>query len=112
MLLQTADGNVVDTYSVSAGLDYPGVGPEHCHLHDTGRAEYVPIDDAAAVAAFDALCRYEGIIPALESSHAVAEAIRRAPSLPKDALLLVCLSGRGDKDMESVRRYKNENENR
>ena len=112
MLLQTADGNVVDTYSVSAGLDYPGVGPEHCHLHDTGRAEYVPIDDAEAVAAFDALCRYEGIIPALESSHAVAEAIRRAPSLPKDALLLVCLSGRGDKDMESVRRYKNENENR
>lgn len=112
MLLQTADGNVVDIYSVSAGLDYPGVGPEHCHLHDTGRAEYVPIDDAAAVAAFDALCRYEGIIPALESSHAVAEAIRRAPSLPKDALLLVCLSGRGDKDMESVRRYKNENENR
>ena len=72
----------------------------------------MPIDDAAAVAAFDALCRYEGIIPALESSHAVAEAIRRAPSLPKDALLLVCLSGRGDKDMESVRRYKNENENR
>ena len=112
MLLQTADGNVIDTYSVSAGLDYPGVGPEHCHLHDTGRAEYVPIDDAAAVAAFDALCRYEGIIPALESSHAVAEAIRRAPSLPKDALLLVCLSGRGDKDMESVRRYKDENENR
>ena len=112
MLLQTADGNVVDTYSVSAGLDYPGVGPEHCHLHDTGRAEYVPIDDAAAVAAFDALCRYGGIIPALESSHAVAEAIRRAPSLPKDALLLFCLSGRGDKDMESVRRYKNENENR
>ena len=112
MLLQTADGNVVDTYSVSAGLDYPGVGPEHCHLHDTGRAEYVPIDDAEAVAAFDALCRYEGIIPALESSHAVAEAIRRAPTLPKDALLLVCLSGRGDKDMESVRRYKNENENR
>ena len=112
MLLQTADGNVIDTYSVSAGLDYPGVGPEHCHLHDTGRAEYVPIDDAEAVAAFDALCRYEGIIPALESSHAVAEAIRRAPTLPKDALLLVCLSGRGDKDMESVRRYKNENENR
>ena len=112
MLLQTADGNVIDTYSVSAGLDYPGVGPEHCHLHDTGRAEYVPIDDAAAVAAFDALCRYEGIIPALESSHAVAEAIRRAPTLPQDALLLVCLSGRGDKDMESVRRYKDENENR
>ena len=106
MLLQTADGNVIDTYSVSAGLDYPGVGPEHCHLHDTGRAEYSVINDDEAVAAFDALCRFEGIIPALESSHAIAEAIKRAPSLPKDALLLVNLSGRGDKDMENVMRYK------
>ena len=106
MLLQTADGNVIDTYSVSAGLDYPGVGPEHCHLHDTGRAEYSVINDDEAVAAFDALCRFEGIIPALESSHALAEAIKRAPSLPKDALLLVNLSGRGDKDMENVMRYK------
>ncbi len=109
MLLQTADGNIIDTYSVSAGLDYPGVGPEHCHLADTGRAEYSVIDDAEAVAAFDALCRYEGIIPALESSHALAEAIKRAPSLPKDALLLVNLSGRGDKDMENVKRWKERN---
>ena len=106
MLLQRPDGNVIDTYSVSAGLDYPGVGPEHCHLHDTGRAEYAAITDEEAVAAFDELCRYEGIIPALESSHALAEAIKRAPKLPKDAILLVCLSGRGDKDLESIARYK------
>lgn len=106
MLLQTGDGNIIDTYSVSAGLDYPGVGPEHCYLHDTGRAEYSVINDDEAIAAFDALCRFEGIIPALESSHALAEAIKRAPTLPKDVLLLVNLSGRGDKDMENVRRYK------
>ena len=106
MLLQTDDGNIIDTYSVSAGLDYPGVGPEHCHLHDTGRAEYAVINDDEAIAAFDALCRFEGIIPALESSHALAEAIKRAPKLGKDRLLLVNLSGRGDKDMENVMRYK------
>ena len=106
MLLQTVDGNVIDTYSVSAGLDYPGVGPEHCHLHDTGRAEYSSITDDEAIAAFDDLCRYEGIIPALESSHALAEAIKRAPSLPKDTILLVCLSGRGDKDLENILAYK------
>ena len=106
MLLQTDAGNVVDTYSVSAGLDYPGVGPEHCYLAETGRAEYAAVDDDEAIAAFDALCRFEGIIPALESSHALAEAIKRAPKLPKDAILLVNLSGRGDKDMENVMRYK------
>ena len=106
MLLQTDDGNILDTYSVSAGLDYPGVGPEHCHLHDIGRAEYTVIDDDEAIAAFDALCRFEGIIPALESSHALAEAIKRAPKLGRDKLLLVNLSGRGDKDMENVMRYK------
>ncbi len=108
MLLQTAAGNIIDTYSVSAGLDYPGVGPEHCHLHDTGRAEYTVIDDSEAIAAFDALCRFEGIIPALESSHALAEAIKRAPLLDKDKILLVNLSGRGDKDMENITRYKKE----
>ena len=108
MLLQTDDGNVIDTYSVSAGLDYPGVGPEHCHLHDIGRAEYTVINDDEAVDAFDALCRFEGIIPALESSHALAEAIKRAPKLGRDKLLLVNLSGRGDKDMENIMRYKNE----
>jgi len=106
MLLQTDVGNIIDTYSVSAGLDYPGVGPEHCHLHDTGRAEYSVITDEEAIAAFDALCRFEGIIPALESSHALAEAIKRAPALPKDAILLVNLSGRGDKDMENVLKWK------
>ena len=106
MLLQTADGNIIDTYSVSAGLDYPGVGPEHCHLHDIGRAEYSVINDDEAVAAFDALCRFEGIIPALESSHALAEAIKRAPKLARDKILLVNLSGRGDKDMENIMRYK------
>ena len=82
------------------------MGPEHCHLHDTGRAEYSVINDDEAIAAFDALCRFEGIIPALESSHALAEAIKRAPSLPQDAILLVNLSGRGDKDMENIIKWK------
>lgn len=108
MLLQTDDGNIIDTYSVSAGLDYPGVGPEHCHLAETGRAQYTVINDDEAIAAFDALCRYEGIIPALESSHAIAEAIKRAPTLPKESILLVNLSGRGDKDMENIIAYKKE----
>lgn len=106
MLLQTDVGNIIDTYSVSAGLDYPGVGPEHCWLHDTGRAEYSVICDDEAIAAFDDLCRYEGIIPALESSHALAEAIKRAPTLPRGTILLVNLSGRGDKDMENIINYK------
>lgn len=105
-LLQTPDGQIVDTYSLSAGLDYPGVGPEHAYFADTGKAEYTTINDDEAVAAFDALCRFEGIIPALESSHALAEAIKRAPGLPKDALLLVNLSGRGDKDLHSIQAYK------
>ena len=110
MLLQTDVGNIIDTYSVSAGLDYPGVGPEHCYLHDIGRAEYSVICDDEAIAAFDDLCRYEGIIPALESSHALAEAIKRAPTLPKDTILLVNLSGRGDKDMENIMAYKKSRE--
>ena len=106
-LLQTPSGQIIDTYSVSAGLDYPGVGPEHAYLADMKRAEYTGInDDDEAIAAFDALCRFEGIIPALESSHAVAEAIKRAPKLPKESVLLVNLSGRGDKDMHSVMEYK------
>ncbi len=105
-LLQTDEGQIVDTYSVSAGLDYPGVGPEHCLLHDTGRAEYVAINDDEAIHAFDMLSRYEGIIPALESSHAVAEALKRAPNLSGDDLIIVNLSGRGDKDMQSVKNYK------
>jgi len=105
-LLQDKDGQIIDTYSVSAGLDYPGVGPEHSYLRDTGRATYVVVDDEAAVCAFETLSRHEGIIPALESSHAIAAALERAAKLPKDAIVLVCLSGRGDKDMESVRRYR------
>ncbi len=101
-LLQDANGQIIETHSISAGLDYPGVGPEHAWLKDLGRAEYVPIDDSEALAAFHTLCRIEGIIPALESSHAVAHAIKLAPSMPKDKVLLVNLSGRGDKDMHTV----------
>ena len=101
-LLQDANGQIIETHSVSAGLDYPGVGPEHAWLKDVGRAEYATITDAEALAAFHTLCRTEGIIPALESSHAVAHAAKIAPSMPKDTILLVNLSGRGDKDMHTV----------
>src|SRR5690242_11676874 len=101
-LLQDEHGQILDTHSISAGLDYPGVGPEHAWLKDTGRAEYVTIDDKEALAAFHDLCRYEGIIPALESAHAVAYAAKLAPTLPKGRILLVNLSGRGDKDMHTV----------
>ncbi|MBZ0092489.1 MAG: tryptophan synthase subunit beta, partial [Sulfuricellaceae bacterium] len=93
---------IIETHSISAGLDYPGVGPEHCWLKDSGRAEYVAVTDAEALAAFHDLCRYEGIIPALESSHALAYAAKIAPTLDKDKILLVNLSGRGDKDMNTV----------
>ena len=106
-LLQTPDGQILETHSVSAGLDYPGVGPEHSYLASIGRAKYTTVDDDEAVAAFDLLGRCEGIIPALESSHAVAYAVRTAGKLAKDAVMIVNLSGRGDKDMENVRRYKN-----
>ncbi len=101
-LLQDGDGQIIDTHSVSAGLDYPGVGPEHAWLKDIGRAEYVGINDEEALAAFHDCCRIEGIIPALESSHALAYAVKLAPTLPKDKLILVNLSGRGDKDMHTV----------
>ena len=101
-LLQDENGQIVETHSISAGLDYPGVGPEHAWLKDTGRAQYVTIDDGEAVAAFHDLCRNEGIIPALESAHALAHAAKLAPSLPSDKILLVNLSGRGDKDMHTV----------
>jgi tryptophan synthase beta chain len=101
-LLQNADGQIAETHSVSAGLDYPGVGPEHAWLKDTGRAEYVTITDAEALAAFHDCCRVEGIIPALESAHALAYAARLAATMPKDRILLVNLSGRGDKDMHTV----------
>jgi len=105
-LLQDAHGQVVDAYSVSAGLDYPGVGPEHAYLHDTGRAQYTAINDDEAIAAFDLLCRLEGILPALESSHAIAQAVKNAKKLTSDRAIVVCLSGRGDKDMENIRAYK------
>jgi tryptophan synthase beta chain len=101
-LMQNDDGQITETHSISAGLDYPGVGPEHAWLKDSGRAEYVAIDDNDALAAFHALTRSEGIMPALESSHAVAYAMKLAPQMPKDAVLLVNLSGRGDKDMDTV----------
>ena len=101
-LLQDADGQIVETHSVSAGLDYPGVGPEHAWLKDAGRAQYVGITDDEALAAFHTCCRVEGIIPALESAHALAYAAKLAPTLPKDRILLVNLSGRGDKDMNTV----------
>jgi len=101
-LLQDENGQIIETHSISAGLDYPGVGPEHAWLKDTGRAEYATITDAEALQAFHTLCRLEGIIPALESSHAVAHATKLAPTLPKDKILLVNLSGRGDKDMHTV----------
>ena len=101
-LIQNADGQIIDTHSVSAGLDYPGVGPEHAWLKDAGRAEYVAVNDDEALVAFHRLCRTEGIIPALESSHAVAQAMKMAPTMAKDKVLLVNLSGRGDKDMATV----------
>ncbi len=101
-LLQDANGQITETHSVSAGLDYPGVGPEHAWLKDTGRAEYVPINDNEALEAFHHCCRIEGIIPALETSHALAYAAKLASSLPKDNSILVNLSGRGDKDMHTV----------
>jgi tryptophan synthase beta chain len=101
-LLQDADGQITDAHSISAGLDYPGIGPEHAWLHEIKRVEYVSITDDQALAAFHITCRQEGIIPALETAHALAEAIRLAPTLPKDHLMVVCLSGRGDKDMQTV----------
>ncbi len=101
-LLQDADGQIQETHSVSAGLDYPGVGPEHAWLADSGRASYVTITDEEALAAFHGCCRIEGIMPALESAHAIAHAVRLAPTLPKDTIILVNLSGRGDKDMHTV----------
>lgn len=101
-LLQDENGQIIETHSVSAGLDYPGVGPEHAWLKDSGRAEYVGATDKEALQAFHDLCRIEGIIPALESSHALAYAAKLAPTLPKDKILLVNLSGRGDKDLHIV----------
>jgi len=101
-LLQDANGQIQDTHSISAGLDYPGVGPEHAWLKDSGRAQYVAVTDDETLQAFHDLCRYEGIIPALESAHALAYAMKIAPTMARDQILLVNLSGRGDKDMHTV----------
>ena len=101
-VLQNQDGQITETHSVSAGLDYPGVGPEHAHLKDIGRAEYVGVTDSQALDAFHRLCRTEGIIPALESSHAIAYAMQLAPKMKPNQSLLINLSGRGDKDIGTV----------
>ncbi len=102
-------GQIAPVYSISAGLDYPGIGPEHAWLHDTGRAEYVPVTDDEAVDAFEYLSRTEGIIPAIESAHAVAHAIKIAPSMDKDQIMVITLSGRGDKDCVAMARYRGQN---
>lgn len=104
--LQDEDGQIAPVYSISAGLDYPGIGPEHANLYDTGRAQYVPITDDESVEAFEYLSRTEGIIPAIESAHAVAYAMKLASTLPKDKIIVVNLSGRGDKDVAAIARYK------
>jgi tryptophan synthase beta chain len=101
-LLQDENGQIIETHSISAGLDYPGVGPEHAWLKDSGRAEYVAVTDDEALAAFHSLCRLEGILPALESCHALAYAAKLAPRMKKEQVLLINLSGRGDKDMHTV----------
>ncbi|WP_084797651.1 tryptophan synthase subunit beta [Stutzerimonas stutzeri] len=109
-LLQDDDGQIIDAHSISAGLDYPGIGPEHAWLHDIGRVEYTSVTDDEALAAFHKCCRLEGIIPALESAHALAEVFKRAPGLPKDHLMVINLSGRGDKDMQTVMHHYDEQE--
>ena len=103
---QNDEGQIAPVYSISAGLDYPGIGPEHAYLHDTGRAEYVPVTDDEAVNAFEYIARTEGIICAIESAHAVAHAIKIAPKMSKDESIIICLSGRGDKDVAAIARYR------
>ncbi|MBQ9016286.1 MAG: tryptophan synthase subunit beta [Firmicutes bacterium] len=105
---QDSYGQIAPVYSISAGLDYPGIGPEHAHLYDIGRAEYVPVTDDEAVKAFEYLSRIEGIIPAIESAHAVAHAMKLAPSMKRDQILVINISGRGDKDVAAIARYRGE----
>ena len=105
-LLQDGDGNILGTHSVSAGLDYAAVGPEHSFLREAGRVEYTYATDDEALEAFELLSKTEGIIPALESAHAIVEAVKQAPSLPRDRIIVVNLSGRGDKDVQQVARLK------
>ena len=104
-------GQIAPVYSISAGLDYPGIGPEHAYLHDTGRAEYVPVTDEEAVCAFEYLSRTEGIIPAIESAHALSYAMKVAPNMSRESVIVVTISGRGDKDCASIARYRGENIN-
>ena len=106
---QNEYGQIAPVYSISAGLDYPGIGPEHAMLHDTGRAQYVAVTDDEAVDAFEYLSKTEGVIPAIESAHAVAHAMKLAPTLPKDKIMIVTISGRGDKDVAAIARYRGEN---
>ncbi len=105
---QDAYGQIAPVYSISAGLDYPGIGPEHAYLHDIGRAQYVPVTDEEAVCAFEYMSRMEGIIPAIESAHAVAYAMKLAPTMGKDQVIVITISGRGDKDCASIARYRGE----
>ena len=101
-------GQIAPVYSISAGLDYPGVGPEHAYLKDIGRAEYVPVTDEEAVNAFEYLAKTEGIIPAIESAHAVAHAMKLAPAMDKGQIIVITISGRGDKDCAAIARYRGE----
>ena len=101
-------GQIAPVYSISAGLDYPGIGPEHAHLHDMGRAEYVPVTDEEAVCAFEYLARTEGIIPAIESAHAVAHTMKLAPTMGREQIVVITISGRGDKDCAAIARYRGE----
>jgi tryptophan synthase beta chain len=103
---QNEEGQIAPVYSISAGLDYPGIGPEHAFLHDTKRAEYVPVTDEEAVSAFEYLARTEGIICAIESAHALAHAKIIAPEFGRDENIIVCLSGRGDKDVAAIAKYR------
>ena len=106
LFCQNEYGQIAPVYSISAGLDYPGIGPEHAMLAETGRAEYVPVADEEAVDAFEYLSKTEGIIPAVESAHAVAYAKKLAPTLEKDKIIVVNISGRGDKDVAAIARYR------
>jgi tryptophan synthase beta chain len=105
-VMQDEDGQTCDVHSISAGLDYPGVGPEHSYWKETGRVSYTYCEDRDALAGFDALARLEGILPALESSHAIFRAMEQAREMPKDQAIVVCLSGRGDKDAAEIARLK------
>jgi tryptophan synthase beta chain len=109
LFCQDRYGQIAPVYSISAGLDYPGIGPEHAELHAQGRAEYVPVTDDEAVNAFEYLSREEGIIPAIESAHAVAYAMKLAPAMDKEKIIVVNISGRGDKDVAAIARYRGTN---